>query len=191
VDHVETDGEALFREAERLGLEGVVGKRADAPYVSGRSRDWRKVRAENAAEFVVVGWTPPGLGMDGGLHLAARRGRTLVYAGRVGSGFEAGVLEACRESLGPLRRATPPCGGAVPRGRGHTWVEPRLGCAVRYTQWTEAGLLRHPVFLRFVTGAARARPRGRPLASALQRPTAGGDRCTTPPPRAATSSRRR
>ena len=149
VDHVESTGESFFDEVRGLGLEGIVGKRADAPYAGGRSRDWRKIRAERAESFVVVGFTQAALGEEGGLHLAHDGEDGLVYAGRVGSGFESGVLAEVRALLEPLRRATPACGGAVPRGRGHVWVEPRLRCEVRYKEMTDAGLLRHPVFVRF------------------------------------------
>jgi bifunctional non-homologous end joining protein LigD len=94
-----------------------------------------------------VGFTRPGLGMDGGLHLAARERGSLVYAGRVGSGL-AGLLAQVREMLGGFRRAEAAC-VAAPRGRDHTWVEPRVVCEVRYRERTEDGLLRHPVFVRF------------------------------------------
>jgi bifunctional non-homologous end joining protein LigD len=149
VDHVAGAGEALFEEARRLGLEGVVGKRAASPYVAGRSREWRKVRADRIGEFIVVGYTRTALGEEGGLHLAAAREQGLVYAGRVGSGFQSGVLAEARALLEPYRRATPACGGSAPKGRGHQWVEPRILCEVRFKELTEAGLLRHPVFVRF------------------------------------------
>ena len=149
VDHVETDGLALYEEARALGLEGVVAKRADARYVSGRSRDWRKIRIERTGEFVVVGYTRTAIGEEGGLHLAAVEGAALRYAGRVGSGFESGVLAEARTLLAPFLREAPACEGSVPRGRGHAWVEPRIVCEVRYKETTDAGLLRHPVFIRF------------------------------------------
>jgi bifunctional non-homologous end joining protein LigD len=149
VDHVEREGLALHEEALRLGLEGIVAKRAEAPYVAGRSRDWRKIRVERTGEFVVVGYTATALGEEGGLHLAAAEGPALRYAGRVGSGFETGVLAEARALLAPLRRSAPACEGSLPRGRGHAWVEPRIVCEVRYKETTDAGLLRHPVFIRF------------------------------------------
>jgi len=147
VDHVEGEGLALYDEVRKLDLEGMVAKRADAPYSAGRSPDWIKVPVVRTAEFVIVGFTRPGLGMDGGLHLAARERGGLVYAGRVGSGL-AGVLAQVREMLGGFRCAEAAC-EAAPRGRGHTWVEPRVVCEVRYRERTEEGLLRHPVFVRF------------------------------------------
>lgn len=147
VDHVEAEGLGLYDEVRKLDLEGMVAKRADAPYSGGRSADWIKVPVVRTAEFVVVGFTRPGLGMDGGLHLAARERGGLVYAGRVGSGLS-GVLAQVREMLGALRRADAAC-AAAPRGRDHTWVEPKVVCEVRFRERTEEGLLRHPVFVRF------------------------------------------
>ena len=147
VDHVEGEGLALYDEVRKLDLEGMVAKRASAPYSGGRSSDWIKVPVVRTAEFVVVGFTRPGLGMEGGLHLAARERGGLVYAGRVGSGL-AGVLAQVREMLAGFRRAEAAC-AAAPRGRDHTWVEPRVVCEVRYRERTEEGLLRHPVFVRF------------------------------------------
>jgi bifunctional non-homologous end joining protein LigD len=150
VDHVADRGLALYEEARKLDLEGLVAKRADAPYSAGRSKDWIKVPIVRTGEFVVVGYTRPGLGMEGGLHLAASERGSLVYAGRVGSGL-GGVLADVRETLARFRRAEAACADA-PRGRDHTWVEPRLVCEVRYRERTEEGLLRHPVFVRFRTG---------------------------------------
>jgi bifunctional non-homologous end joining protein LigD len=149
VDHVVGEGVALFEEARSLGLEGIVGKRAAAPYVAGRSRDWRKVRIDHSADFVIVGFTRAGLGEEGGLHVAAYRDGNLVYAGRVGTGFQGGVLAEARTLLAPLRRKAPPCAGVMPRGDDHTWVEARVVCEVRYKEMTEGGLLRQPVFVRF------------------------------------------
>jgi bifunctional non-homologous end joining protein LigD len=163
VDHVVGRGVALYEEVRKLDLEGLVAKRADAPYSAGRSSDWVKVPVVRTGEFVVVGFTRPGLGMDGGLHLAARERRGLVYAGRVGSGL-GGVLAEVRETLAGFRRAEAACADA-PRGRDHTWVEPRVVCEVRYRERTEEGLLRHPVFVRF-----------RPERSARGRPAVAGRR---------------
>jgi bifunctional non-homologous end joining protein LigD len=149
VEHVEEAGEDLYREAARRGLEGLVAKRAASRYVPGRSAEWLKLRIRQVSDFVVVGFTTPGLGREGGLHLAAPAGRALVYAGRVGTGFEPGALGTARELLGRRTVPSPPCGGAVPRGRAHTWVEPRVVCEVRFLEQTDDGLLRHPVFVRF------------------------------------------
>jgi bifunctional non-homologous end joining protein LigD len=149
-DHIEERGEDLFREARARGLEGVVGKRADSPYRSGRSAAWQKVRAERAGDFAVVGFTSPAAGRSGfgALHLAAAGAEGLTYAGSVGSGFGEADLTSLHARLSRSVRATPACAGPVPRGRGNTWVTPELVCEVRYLERTEEGLLRAPVFLR-------------------------------------------
>ena len=149
-DHVEARGEDLFREARDRGLEGVVAKKADAPYRAGRSAAWLKVRVQRADDFAVVGFTKPAGSRAGfgALHLAFHDGTGFVYAGSVGSGFSAGQLDAIRARLEPRRRRAPPFRGAVPPGRENAWVEPELVAEVRYLEWTKEGLLRHPVFER-------------------------------------------
>jgi bifunctional non-homologous end joining protein LigD len=149
-DHIAVEGEALYREATAKGLEGVVAKRADSPYRAGRSPAWRKVRAARTADLAVVGYTVPARGRSsfGALHLAARGADGLVYAGRVGSGFDEATLAALAARLPSRERPGPPCGGAMPAGRVHRWVEPELVVEVRFKEWTSQGWLRQPVFLR-------------------------------------------
>jgi bifunctional non-homologous end joining protein LigD len=148
-DHIERQGEAMFDEIRRMGLEGVMAKRAGSPYRGGRSDDWLKLRADHCGEFVVAGFSP-GRGAAGGygaLHLAVYRDDRLVYAGRVGSGFAAGQLDALAASLASRARDAPACAGETPDDPGHLWVEPGLACEVRYKEWTADGHLRQPVFL--------------------------------------------
>jgi bifunctional non-homologous end joining protein LigD len=149
-DHVEKDGQELFREIEALGLEGMIAKRASSPYGAGRSSDWQKIRRDKTADLAIVGFTEPGGGRAGlgALHLGAPAADGLRYAGRVGTGFDDALLRDLRRRLEPRRRPTAPCSGDVPRGRSHVWVEPELVCEVRFREWTEDGHLRHPVFLR-------------------------------------------
>ncbi|HEX9052367.1 MAG TPA: DNA ligase D [Anaeromyxobacter sp.] len=150
-DHVEARGEDLWREVEARGLEGIVAKRADAPYRAGvRSPAWRKVRALRTADLAVVGFTRPrgARAGFGALLLAAREGDGYVFAGSVGAGFTERQLADLHARLAPRARRTPPCGGPLPRGRGNTWVEPEVVVEVRFTEWTAEGLLRQPVFLR-------------------------------------------
>lgn len=150
-DHVEAEGEALFEEVRKTGLEGVLAKRADAPYRAGRSEHWLKIRVEKAGDFAVVGFTLPKASRTGfgGLDLAVWEGGGLMYAGRVGSGFVQAQLEAVRAQLDRACRQDPPCRGPIPKEKGHIWVEPQLVCEVRFMKWTDDGLLRQPVFLRF------------------------------------------
>jgi len=149
-DHVEERGEAFFEQVAKLGLEGMVAKKADSRYARGRSANWIKVRTERTDDFVVVGYTAPQGTRTGfgALHLGAYDDGRLVYVGRVGTGFTTKQLRETRAQLEPLRRPDPPAEGA-PKGREHTWVEPELVVEVRYTEWTDDGLLRLPVFLRF------------------------------------------
>jgi bifunctional non-homologous end joining protein LigD len=151
LEHVDDEGEALYREAERLGLEGVVAKKADSPYRAGRATAWLKIRSRRTGDFVVVGFTAPkgSRGGFGALQLADHVDGALVYAGRAGSGFTDKELAEVRRMLESRRRADPPCSGPLAAEKGTTWVEPVLVCEVEYTEWTDEGLLRQPVFLRF------------------------------------------
>jgi len=150
-DHIEEQGEAFYREAARLRLEGLMAKRADSPYRGGRSPQWLKLRVDLSDDFVVVGMSPPEGRRTGfgALHVGTHIDGRLVYAGRVGSGFGEKQLRETAERLSKLRRKTPPCLGDVPKGKQHTWVEPREVVEVRYKEWTQDHLLRQPVFLRF------------------------------------------
>jgi bifunctional non-homologous end joining protein LigD len=150
-EHFEAEGERVFAEVERLGLEGLIAKRADAPYRGGRSDAWLKIRVDRTDDFVVVGFTEPkgsraGLGA---IHVADYLEGVLTYAGRVGSGFTQDQLSVLRQELGATVRASAACVGPVPTGPDTTWVEPERVCEVRYKEWTDEPLLRHPVFLRW------------------------------------------
>ncbi len=149
-DHVEGRGHDFFTAASNLGLEGVVGKRKDSPYKPGRHRAWQKVRALKTGDFVVVGYTRPSGGRTGlgALILGAYRGGELVYAGRVGTGFSERQLDALAKDLAGDAQPRPPCQAVQLSSKADVWVEPRLVCEVRYTEWTQEGSLRQPVFLR-------------------------------------------
>jgi bifunctional non-homologous end joining protein LigD len=150
-DHVEREGEALYAEVSRLGLEGLMAKRADSRYQAGRSPDWLKVKADRTDDFAVVGFTAPkgireGLGA---LHVARHDGAAFVYAGKVGSGLTQTQLGPLRAELESVQAHAFPCRGEPPAGRDHVWCEPRKVVEVRYREQTSEGLLRHPVFVRF------------------------------------------
>src|SRR5437016_3202216 len=151
LSHFEKDGEALYEQVVKMGLEGIVAKKADSPYRAGRSPNWLKIRADRADDFVVVGFTRPKGSRSGfgALDLGAYENGKLVYAGRVGSGFTAAQLKEVSAALERGVRPTPAFTGPVPQDPGHTWVEPTLVVEVRYKEWTDEGLLRQPVFVRF------------------------------------------
>jgi bifunctional non-homologous end joining protein LigD len=153
-DHVAGEGKAFFELASEQRLEGMVAKRAKSAYSGARTRDWIKIKCQRRQEFVIGGYTDPqgSRGHFGALHLGVYDGPAaaprLVYVSKVGTGFDDARLATIAEKLRPLTRATPPFDtGAIPTGRGHHWVEPRLVAEVRFTDWTEDGGLRHPTFI--------------------------------------------
>jgi DNA ligase D-like protein (predicted ligase) len=146
--HRNTEGEALYRRACAAGWEGVIAKRADSPYVHGRSREWLKFKCTAEQEMVTGGFTAPrGSRTDLGALLVGHmdEGR-LRYAGKVGTGFKRATLGDLAGRLAPLRRDDPPFADA-PRFRDATWVEPRLVAQIGFAEWTRDGRLRHPRFL--------------------------------------------
>ncbi len=148
-DEIAERGEDLYAAVAGLGLEGIVGKRADSPYRPGYSADWLKVRVDRTSDFAVVGFEPIPGARSGlrNLHLAVGDAAgALVYAGTVGSGFSREDSGELRARLEPARRPAPPL--SVPSARGVAWVEPEVVVEVRYKEWTRGGNLRHPVFLR-------------------------------------------
>ncbi|HVT41166.1 MAG TPA: DNA ligase D [Gemmatimonadaceae bacterium] len=158
LDHIEREGEAFLEQVGALGLEGIIAKRADTPYRGGRSDVWLKIKAERTGDFVIVGFTRPkgARGHLGALQLADMVGGELVYAGRVGTGFNDALLAELKAMLDPIIRSTPPCAppvgaDAIPDTKTTTWVEPVHVCEVRYREWTPDGVLRHPAFLRMRT----------------------------------------
>jgi bifunctional non-homologous end joining protein LigD len=150
-EHVAGRGTAVLAKACRMGLEGIVSKRLDAPYRSGRGRTWLKIKCSNRQEFVVVGFTEPRGARSGvgALLLGVYDDENgLRYAGKVGTGMSTAVLQALRGSLERLRRETPPLAGGAERGLGVVhWVQPRLVVEVGFTEWTADGRLRHPSFV--------------------------------------------
>ncbi|MDE2796861.1 MAG: DNA ligase D [Gemmatimonadota bacterium] len=149
-EHIPEKGEEMFRQLVGMGLEGVVGKRADSVYVGGRSRSWLKVCIIHTADFAIHGFTEPDAGRTGfgALHLAFREEGDFVYAGRVGTGFSSDLLDELGDRLRSLPSAEPPAGAELAGSGRHRWVSPELVAEVRYKEITEAGVLRHPSFLR-------------------------------------------
>ncbi len=147
-EHFEEQGEALFAEAERLGLEGVIGKRAASPYVAKRSADWVKINAAKSDDFVVVGYLPAKGGGKGfgALLLGQYRGGELTYAGRAGSGFAARDFAVLEPLLAAKPRGEPP--PAAENLRGAVWISDGPVVQVKFKQRTPDGMLRQPVFLR-------------------------------------------
>jgi DNA ligase D-like protein (predicted ligase) len=151
--HRVSGDDAWFGDVCRRGWEGLIAKRAGAPYRSGRTDAWLKFKCEAGQELVVVGWTDPeGSRVALGALLLGYHDRTtdrddLVYAGKVGTGFSREVLRDLHRRLSRLEVDTSPCTrGALPR-RGVHWARPQLVAQVAFTEWTSAGQLRHPRYL--------------------------------------------
>ncbi|WP_245264950.1 non-homologous end-joining DNA ligase [Rhodopseudomonas sp. AAP120] len=139
------DGEAMFDGAGRLGWEGIVSKRADAPYRSGdRSLDWQKIKTSKREHLVIVGYVPATGGIAA-LHVARRDGDSLVYAGKVGTGFSVKVGADLRRRLAEIETAAPPIAKPPPRHRPR-WVRPVMSADVEYRDITASGHLRHASF---------------------------------------------
>jgi bifunctional non-homologous end joining protein LigD len=148
-EHRDTDGEAYYRQACASGWEGLIAKRADAPYRPGRTRDWLKFKCEAGQEFVIGGFTDPRGSRTGfgalllGYYDSAHQ---LLYAGKVGTGFSRPTLDTLHAMLAGLEQDRPPFdSGRLPRSGVH-WVRPSLVAEVGFSEWTTDGELRHPRF---------------------------------------------
>lgn len=151
-DHVEGSAEPMRAKACAMHLEGIICKRADARYESGRSRSWLKVKCIGREEFVILGFTEPSGSREGlgSLHLGYYDGEgALHYAGGVGTGFDRKTLSTLRRALDDLEVKTGPSiafhAGEVPKGI--RWVKPKLVVEIQYGSWTPDKILRHSTFL--------------------------------------------
>jgi bifunctional non-homologous end joining protein LigD len=148
-DHVVGDGPAFFEKASAAQLEGIMSKRADAPYRSGRGKSWLKVKCTRSQEFVIGGYAKSDVRGKpfSALLLGVYDGDALIFAGKVGTGFNARDLKALAARFKPLTRKTAPF-VEVPAAerKGAVWLRPDLVCAVNFTEWTRDGRLRHPSF---------------------------------------------
>jgi DNA ligase D len=154
-DHVAGSGAELYEHAAELGLEGIVSKRADAKYVSGRSTTWVKAKARKAGDFVIAGYTAsPAAGGIGALALAEWVDGELIYRGKVGTGFDAQTMADLLDRLQRLGDGGVPLDGAPKEVR---WVRPVLTAHVHYANLTSDGSLRHAVF-KGLRGAELAAP---------------------------------
>ncbi len=140
------DPAALLTTACRRGLEGLIAKRADAPYRAGRHPQWLKIRCTRGQEFIIIGFSPSVKRPFASLLMAVHAPKGLRYVGRVGTGFSDAVMNELAAWRDAHRRATPAC--AVPAGlsRGVTWVHPNLVVEIAFADWTPDGLIRHGRF---------------------------------------------
>jgi bifunctional non-homologous end joining protein LigD len=147
--HVSGKGEALFAQAQRKHLEGIVGKLRTSAYVERRSRDWVKIKAQLVQECVIGGFTDPRGSRKGfgSLLLGLYDGGALRYVGHVGTGFDTELLRSLTARLKKIERGRSPFAGHVDANTKAHWVQPKLVAQVRFTEWTRDGLMRQPAFL--------------------------------------------
>ncbi|MEW5762882.1 MAG: non-homologous end-joining DNA ligase [Bacillota bacterium] len=148
-DYIRGDGEAYFTAAVGAGLEGVVAKRLDGPYLPGRrSPLWRKIRAVKNLDAVICGYEAGTAGRFlASLILGAYRGGKLIFVGHVGTGFTAAQADLLHRALEEVRTPDPPVQVPPGRLRRPRWVHPVLVCTVNYAALTRQGILRHPSFV--------------------------------------------
>lgn len=148
-DHIVGEGEKLLQAMCDAGQEGIISKKADAPYRGARTKTWLKIKCTRRQEFVILGWTPseskgrPLRSLLLGLH----ENGALRYAGKVGTGFTVDVMTALRERLDALQ--SDQAAAKVPRAeaRGARWVRPQLVAEVAFAEFTSEGVVRHASFL--------------------------------------------
>jgi bifunctional non-homologous end joining protein LigD len=142
-DSFEIDGREMFKHACQIGLEGIVSKVKDGPYPSGRSRGWVKITCTQRETLTIAGFALDGSKWDG-LYLGRRKGKDLIYAGKVDHGFDDASAAELRQRLAPLIRKTQPYAKRIAH-RG-IWVQPKLSAEIEYRAKSAEGKVRHPVF---------------------------------------------
>ena len=149
-EHLAEDGPTMLEHACRLGLEGIVSKRVDMPYRLGRGEHWLKSKSVYRQEFIIIGYVPSTVapGSVGALVLGYHENGTLMYAGRVGTGYSHKQARELHAMLEKIAAPRPALGNALPAGaeKGVRWVKPQLVCDVEFHDWTTDRLLRQSSF---------------------------------------------
>jgi bifunctional non-homologous end joining protein LigD len=147
-EHIIGSGEQLFETMCREGYEGVVSKRADAPYRGKRTTDWLKIKCIRRQEFVIVGWLPSDKKRGFKSLLLGLNGPDgLIYAGKVGTGFNAALIEDLSAKLARIERKTATVSAPRAMVRGAHWVAPKLVAEIAFAETTPDGVLRHSSFI--------------------------------------------
>src|SRR4051794_18181508 len=147
-DHIIGRGEEMFDAVCKQGGEGIISKKASAAYSGTRTRNWLKIKCIQRQEFVIIGWSESDKRRGfRSLLLAAKDGRKLTYVGKVGTGFNADLIEELMERMEPLAVERAPV--EVPRAdrKGAHWIAPKLVAEIAFTEFTDDGVLRHPSFM--------------------------------------------
>jgi bifunctional non-homologous end joining protein LigD len=147
-DHIVGRGEEMFEAVCKQKGEGIISKRASAPYRGTRSRDWLKIKCIQRQEFVIVGWSESDrrIGFRS-LLLAAKDGRKLTYVGKVGTGFSGQLIQELMDRMEPLATDKAPVEVPRPDRKGAHWIRPKLVAEIAFAEFTDEGILRHPSFV--------------------------------------------
>ncbi|MDB5710706.1 MAG: ATP-dependent ligase [Sphingomonas bacterium] len=147
-EHIVGQGEALFETMCKGGYEGVVSKLADAPYRGRRTKAWLKVKCTRRQEFIIVGWTPSDKSRGfRSLLLGVNGPDGLIYAGKVGTGFDVDTMLDLQAKMARIERKSPTVKAPRAAVRGAHWIRPTLVAEIAFTETTPDGVLRHPSFL--------------------------------------------
>jgi bifunctional non-homologous end joining protein LigD len=148
-DHIDTHGIQLFELAQQKQFEGIMAKRKQSHYISSRSNDWQKIKNVQMQEAIICGFTKPnGKRKEfGALILGMYENNDLRYIGHTGSGFDEEKLKEIISLLTPLITPKCPFNNTPKTNAPATWVKPKKVCQIKFSEWTEDGMMRHPVFL--------------------------------------------
>ena len=147
-DHVENVGKALFQQASKYNLEGIMGKNKNSPYTSKRSSDWVKIKTHQRQEAVIGGFTAPQGSRTkfGALLLGVYEDNKLKYIGHTGGGFSRQLLDDTYSKLEPLIQKGCPFETTPKPNAPVTWIKPKLVCEISFSEWTSDGKVRQPIF---------------------------------------------
>ncbi len=149
-EHIQEEGTTLYAHASKMGLEGIIAKKADSRYVVGkRTKDWLKIKNVMVDDFVIIGWTDPQKSRKyfGSLLLAKKENGKLIFAGQVGTGFTDRSLKELYEKIKIKERHTAPTSAAFKVTQDMHFVDPFYVAQIQYTEITADGHVRHPSFL--------------------------------------------